>query len=221
MNRQGPGKIGWTDWTWNMLRGPCPVACWYCHARRRYHQFGIYKTPKFIINELLEPPKKKPAKIFTCSTFELFHPSVLPGMRDAIFKVIEECPQHTFQILTKLPQNIDRPMPDNVWLGITVEGDIKSSNRELIFRDIKAAVKFISFEPILKENVDNSLICYFNYNWLIIGRLTGYGRIFNPPIKYLEMLVDYARVRQVPIFMKDSLQGIWGEKLIQEWPNEN
>ena len=226
MNKQGPGKIGWTDWTWNMLRGPCPVACWYCHARRRYHQFGVYETPKFIIDELLEPSKKKPAKIFTCSTFELFHPDVKPGIRDAVFNVIENCPQHTFQILTKMPENIDRPMPDNVWLGVSVGDDRRKSGQRA--KDFISYIKknngfyFMSLEPLIHSEISiasfESIFPYFG--WIIVGRLTGHGKKQDPPKIHIEWIVENCEQLQIPVFLKDNLKDIWGESLIQEFPKE-
>ena len=48
---------------------------------------------------------KKPRRIFTCSTTDLFAGFVSDAMRDRIFAVMALCPQHTFQLLTKRPEN--------------------------------------------------------------------------------------------------------------------
>ena len=64
--------------------------------------------------------------------------------RDLIFEVIEKNPQHIFQILTKMPENIDRVMPDNVWLGVTITNR-EDMYRIAILKNKIANIKFISF----------------------------------------------------------------------------
>ncbi len=87
---------------------------------------------------------KKPSKIFLCSTHELFGDWIPKDWRDEIFETIEACPQHIFQILTKMPENIDRPMPDNVWLGVSVtnRNDVTAKIPLLFGADAK--IHFIS-----------------------------------------------------------------------------
>ena len=168
MNKQGRKRryesIGWTDWTWNPIKGMCPRACKlpdgkeYCYARDFYRRVlnekycGETEGKNLIFlddTELCKPYSlKKPSKIFVCSTFELFHPTV-KWMRNAIFTVIKENPRHTFQVLTKMPENIDRPMPHNVWLGVTITG-IGDLNL-YTFIDGLAKITFISYEPLLSK----------------------------------------------------------------------
>lgn len=211
-------KIEWTGYTWNPIKGICPVGCWYCYARKIYKRFGLDNTIFMQESELYEPAKlKKPSRIFVCSTIELFHPEVKFNT-GAIFNVIKENPQHTFQILTKFPQNIDRPMPDNVWLGVTVD-----QNKAFKFDEIhpfwnnKAKVKFVSFEPLL-ERIPFTWLTKHGFDWIIVGRLTGFGKKHDPKREWIKELVDRAKQINKPIFLKDNLQEIWGEPLIQEFP---
>jgi len=161
---------------------------------------------------------KKPSKIFICSTYELFHPSTIGIIRESIFNIIIENPQHIFQILTKMPENIDRPMPDNVWLGVSVTGE--DSMGDLIKMDdimeIQAKIKFVSFEPML-DFLDTSTF----FDWLIMGRLTGHGHKHDPPKYWVRELVKRAKRSNTPIFLKNNLKEIWGGKLIQEFPDAN
>jgi len=122
MNKQGKNDIEWTDYTWNPLKGLCSVNCKdlqgkpYCYARRMYKRFKWNPKIRLDEKELLEPLKlKKPSKIFVCSTIELFHPDILQKWQRFIFDIIKECPQHTFVILTKIPENaIGWSFPENV-----------------------------------------------------------------------------------------------------------
>jgi len=130
-----------------------------------------------------------------------------------IFQAIEACPQHTFQILTKFPQNIDRPMPDNVWLGVTITGnkpdDLLRANNLI---EAKARIKFISYEPLLGKALQG--IPYLD--WIIIGRLTGYGHKWDPKKEWIKDIIS--SYQTIPIFLKDNLKEIWGKELIQEFP---
>lgn len=216
-------KIEWTDYTWNPIKGICPVGCWYCYARRIYRRFEL--DPDLRIKEIRYCPQK-PSKIFVCSTIELFHPAIPKKWRDTIFKFIEDCPQHTFQILTKFPQNIDRPMPDNVWLGVTVTNIDDFWKARRLGQIPSAKIKFISFEPLLSKIWSEH--CYVEgqfktplwVDWVIVGRLTGQGRKHDPLKDWIKHIVKTCYYSKTPIFLKNNLKEIWGEPLIQEMPEE-
>lgn len=240
MNRT---KIEWlrspngdSGYTWNPIKGLCPVGCRYCYAKKMYKRFGLLSGfrgragygDSWLEEKELEvwgsgsatSPRgpRKSSRVFVCSTFELFHP-VANKWRDQIFKIIEVHPRHTFIILTKLPELIDRPMPDNVWLGVSCERHWEHERAyDLIQDDIKAKHKFISIEPMLDLWADFSILKYFQ--WIIVGRLTGHGRKHDPELAWIEDIVSEARKAKVPVFLKDNLSGIWPGKLIQEWPKE-
>lgn len=226
-------KIEWTDYSWNPIKGICPVDCKlpdgesYCYGRAIYNRFEWMQEDMGEIGYLaeweLEQPikRKKPTKIFVCSTYELFH-SPDKFARDEIFKIIEKCPQHAFQILTKFPQNIDRPMPDNVWLGVSVTGG-KDLWRVKELYDHSAKVKFISIEPLL-SNLEISIrySVFENIDWAIIGKLTGFGNEHDPDISWIKDIITLCKLLKVPFFLKNNLKKIWGEdKLIQEFPDES
>ncbi len=210
-------KIEWTDYTWNPIKGLCPVGCWYCYARKMYKRF---KWRSEVLLDTICFYPSKPSRIFVCSTFELFHPVVRKKQRDIIFEFIEDCPQHTFQILTKLPHLIDRPMPDNVWLGTTITNPLVEHERAYdLLINTKAKMKFISLEPLLSDYY-HSVIPILQFDWIIIGRLTGYGKKYDPNKESLERIAEDCRLEfHTPLFMKNNLKEIWGKPLIQEMPN--
>jgi protein gp37 len=155
-------------------------------------------------------------RVFVCSTMELFHPDVPKEWRDYVFSGIEDLP-HTFIILTKRPERIDRAMPDNVWLGVSVTGDsLRDTVRTEWLARTKARIKFISFEPILTKPWLVSLP--LRPDWLIAGRLTGHGKIHDPARSTIEAIVEYGKVNDIGVFLKDNLKDIWSGPLIQEFP---
>ena len=170
-------------------------------------------------HEITQPmDRRKPVGIFVCSLFEMF----LPGMewfRDVIFYTIKQCPQHRFYILTKFPQNIDRPMPDNVWLGVSITGPKDLWRADALRIKARAKLMFISMEPLLEQFTLADIETLKWIDWVILGRLTQHGKKYDPSCIYLTALAHaLGYTNKTPIFMKDNLRSIWGSDLIQEMP---
>lgn len=207
---RGPnGELGYS---WNPIKGLCPVGCWYCYARKMYKRFKW--SPEISLNTPTghwHVPDG--SRVFVCSTMEMFHPRVPRRYRDYIFQEIGDYPKLTFIILTKMPELIDRPMPDNIWLGVSVTR-MENISRISCLLDKKAKTKFISFEPLL----DYPALPAHGIDWVIIGKLTGHGTKHDPPKRWIESLVDMARGLKYPVFLKNNLRDVWGPNLIQEFP---
>jgi protein gp37 len=207
--------IGWADYSWNPFRGLCPVGCWYCYAARMYGRFGWEKGLTWNSSPLEKYGKvKQGARIFVCSTYEIFHPTIDGAMRDWVFKIIAEHPEQTFIILTKLPARIDRLMPPNVWLGVSVTGILDWERRVNILMRVDAPLRFVSMEPLLGNVPDFRP----RPDWLIVGRLTGRGTINNPPADHLRIIRKQCEADHLPLYEKSNLRGILYGPLIQEFP---
>ena len=105
--------------------------------------------------------------VFVCSMGDLFHESVPFESIYKVLQVIEKCPQHTFQLLTKRPEKVleycewavsylnikglKYRFPNNVWLGVTAENQQTANERIPILLDIPAAKRFVSCEPLLSD----------------------------------------------------------------------
>ncbi len=122
-----------------------------------------------------------------------------------IFEIMAQCPQHTFQILTKRSKPLKRlcsklPWPDNVWMGVTVEhSDYLYRIKDL--RATPAKVKFLSLEPLLGpiESAD-----FLGIDWVIVGGESGPGaRPMDPT--WVRSLRDQCRKQEVKFFFKQ-----WG-----------
>lgn len=156
-------NIQWTDATWNIARGCTKVDedCKFCYMYRdsfdktRYNPYEVVRT-KTVFNLPLKI--KEPSKIFTCSLTDFFHEAIDSYRNDA-WDIIRQCPQHTFQILTKRPERILQCLPDdwgdgwdNVWLGTSV-GNAPTSTEGSGYRiaqlsDVPAKIRFLSLEPL-------------------------------------------------------------------------
>lgn len=194
-------NIQWTDVTWNIARGCTKVDedCKYCYMYRdsfastRYNPYRVVRT-KTVFDLPLKI--KEPSKIFTCSLTDFFHEAI-DSYRNEAWDIIRKCPQHTFQILTKRPERIKENLPedwgngwDNVWLGTSV-GSQKAVHRIDQMYDVKAKIKFVSFEP-LHEEIYRDFISFFD--WIIIGGESGneVGRYRYRPCKleWIENIIE-------------------------------
>ena len=108
-------KIEWTETTWSPVTGCSKVSegCKYRYAERmsrRLQAMGLEKYARgFQVSQhpsVLEEPLRwrKPRLVFVNSMSDLFHESVEPEFIKAAFEVMNRCPQHTFQVLTKRPE---------------------------------------------------------------------------------------------------------------------
>ncbi len=103
-------------------------------------------------------------------------------------------------------------MPDNVWLGTTITGDLPHEARRLAYvREFQAPVRFLSIEPLVAP-VDVSAA---NPDWIIIAAATGPGG-FQPDDAWVQALEDYADERGIPVYEKDNLKVRPVKR--QEWP---
>jgi protein gp37 len=87
---------------------------------------------------------------------------------------MESTPRHTYQLLTKRPLRLARlapklPWPRNVWMGVSIENNDQAW-RAVLLRDVPAAVRFISAEPLLGPLDGLDLV---GIDWVIAGGESG------------------------------------------------
>jgi protein gp37 len=120
---------------------------------------------------------RKPRKIFVNSMSDLFHEQVSDSFIHDVWQVMRDTPRHHYQILTKRPDRMAAAVcamgPSgvlpNVWLGTSVE-NAGVANRIDHLRQVPAAIRFISFEPLIGSvgEVDLSGV-----DWAIVGGESG------------------------------------------------
>lgn len=172
--------ISWTNRTWNPFVGCSKISpgCENCYAIRMANRLSKIGTTRKIyegtvrkmangqpnwtgvvrLNEsALEKPLhwREPSMIFVNSMSDLLHESIPFESIRRVFDVIERCPQHMFQILTKREDGMKefaewygKVLP-NVWLGVSVEDQERANQRVPVLLQTPAAVRFVSMEPLL------------------------------------------------------------------------
>lgn len=199
LNKQGKGKIDWTDFSWNPISG-CLYGCPYCYLDR-ISKFD--KTPKFHPERLKDIEKIKfPSKIFTGSSGDMMGEWIIHEQIESVIKMMEKHPEHTFQILTKNPKRyLEFHFPENVWLGTTIDGNIRLHN--LSWLRGKENKLFVSFEPLL-ERLNPEQYVLSGINWVIIGGKSG-SPIFKPPQEWINEIISKARENPaLPVFIKNN-----------------
>ncbi|MDR1974699.1 MAG: phage Gp37/Gp68 family protein [Bacteroidales bacterium] len=213
-------KIEWTEATWNPSVGCTKVTagCKNCYAESMAKRLQAMGTPGYengfeftlLPDRLLQPMSiKKPTKFFVNSMSDLFHEKMPFEYLDSIFETIKKTPQHNYQILTKREKILkkyfeNRVVPQNVWLGVTVEYE-KTKNRIDVLRKIDAAVRFLSIEPLIG---DVGILDLSGIHWVIVGGESGMSaRPMNPqwPVNIQKQCEE----QNVAFFFKQW--GTWGE----------
>jgi protein gp37 len=196
--------IEWTDATWNPVTGCSKVSpgCDHCYAETLSLRFGWSKKPwaheNAAENVVLRPERleqtlrwRKPRMVFVNSMSDLFHENIPDEFIGRVFNVMDRAEQHTFQVLTKRPARArdflrewyGHNLPDpalieppnaNVWLGVSIES-WRFNWRADVLREIPAAVRFISAEPLLDTlypGTDRDLNLH-GIDWVIVGGESG------------------------------------------------
>ena len=170
-------QIEWTDATWNPVAGCSMVTagCTHCYAMamaKRLEAMGVEKYAglthrrgkRAVWNGVVKEDRhalvlplawKKPRKIFVNSMSDLFHERVSDTLIMDVWQVMRDTPRHNYQVLTKRPErmaeivsNKIKTVLPNVWLGTSVENE-EAVGRLDHLRQTPAAIRFISFEPLI------------------------------------------------------------------------
>lgn len=209
-------SIEWTEATWNPVTGCHQVSpgCAHCYAKTFAERWrgipGHHYEQGFDLRiwpDRLEQPLrwKRPRVIFVNSMSDLFHEGITDDYVAEVFDVMSRAPQHTFQVLTKRESRLAElaprlPWPENVWMGVTIENR-RFVHRADRLREVPAAVRFISAEPLLGplDGLDLAGI-----DWLISGGESGHRHRRVDP-DWLRDLRNRCQIEDVAYFFKQ-----WG-----------
>ena len=187
--------------------------------------------PRFWDKRIDEPLlHTKRRGIFTCDMSDLFGIGIPEEWTRKVLEVIRtnyEVNQYhdgdgsdRFYLLTKQPQNLIKwsPFPDNCWVGVTATDHHSFAVAMNYLWDVKATIKYISFEPLLGQIPPTPLLfspSNANIGWLIIGAQT---KPYKPPkIEHVREIVEAAGKAGIPVFLKPNLMPIFGDGCVDYW----
>lgn len=231
----GKSAIEWTEATWNPVTGCDRVSpgCTNCYALTLAKRLKAMDSPRYQIDgdprtsgpgfalschdDLVDLPRRwrKGRMVFVNSMSDLFHPKVPLDFIERVFETMVECPQHTFQILTKRAQRLAKlapalPWPENVWMGVSVENE-KYRFRIDHLRQVPAAVRFLSIEPLVGRVGELNLD---GIDWVIVGGESGHNA--RPmQLDWATEIRDQCAEAEVPFFFKQ-----WGGRFAKQGGRE-
>jgi protein gp37 len=177
-------SIEWTDATWNPVTGCTKLSpgCAHCYIERtpafringrRFHRGDI---PLAFHTDRLEQPLhwRKPRRIFVNSLSDLYHEAIGDEFIRRVFDTMQRADWHRFQVLTKRSARLRQvapflPWPEHVWQGVSVENE-RFLYRIDDLRQVPAAVRFLSLEPLLGPL---SRLPLDGIQWVIVGGESG------------------------------------------------
>lgn len=243
-------KIEWTDHTWNPWYGCHKVSqgCKNCYmyrdmARTPFNPNVVTRAKPATFNKPLS--WKEPAMVFTCSWSDFWVEEADEWRAEAL-QIIAQTPHLTYQILTKRPERIldwlDNAcwpisgcpigidgLPDNIWLGVSVENQEASHARIWHLCQVPAKIRFVSAEPLLglldlgfdafvaddrgfptEQKVSNYI------NWVITGGESGaQNKIRKAQIEWFRFIRNQCQEAGIAYFHKQNggsskINGAWG-----------
>jgi len=212
-------KIEWTDKTWNPVTGCTKLStgCAHCYAEIMAHRLQAMGNNKYANgfvttlheNTLSEPYRwKQSHTVFVCSMADLFHEAVPFDFIDKVMNTIINTEHHRYQILTKRAYRMaeyfqKQTIPQNVWLGVTVEASAEKSRIDFL-RDLQATVRFLSCEPLIENLGEINLL---NIDWVIVGGESGVkARPMKP--EWVRSIMRQTEKQGAAFFFKQW--GTWG-----------
>ena len=171
--------------TWNPTTGCTKVTagCKFCYAEvmaKRLQAMGVPKYEKGFKLAVHEDSLNVPytwrgsKMVFVNSMSDLFHIDVPLSFIKKVFRVMNDNPRHTFQILTKradllLQYNSELNWTPNIWMGVSIEDERVTSRVDFLIQT-DARVKFLSCEPPIGPLPSLNLT---GIDWVIVGGESG------------------------------------------------
>ncbi len=217
--------IKWTDSTFNPWCGCAKVSagCDNCYAEALDHRtggahWGPKAQPRLMSESNWQAPLRwqrsaeragKRHKVFCGSMCDWCDKNAPAGQLERLWALIRQTPDLDWQLLTKratllrdcLPPGFSSHTYPNVWLGVTVENKAQGLPRVEILRQIPAAVRFLSIEPLLE---DLGTIDLTGIDWVICGGESGPGARPMQPA-WVRSIRDQCLRQRVMFFFKQ-----WG-----------
>jgi protein gp37/ParB-like chromosome segregation protein Spo0J len=227
-NKQENADIEWAQWSWNPITG-CLHDCVYCYARdialnlqqrTANSKTPVYETgfaPTIYPLRLLAPqsttiPKEAQhdtrfRNVFTGSMADIFGRWVPAEWIEAVLAQVRAAPQWNFLFLTKFPNRMaEFDIPQNAWVGTSVDLQARVPAAEKAFAKVKAPVKWLSVEPMLEPLTFRRLDLF---DWIVIGGASASRETpeWKPPFAWVYDIVRQAREAGTKVYFKTNLLG--------------
>jgi protein gp37 len=207
----------WCKWQWNPITG-CEYDCGYCpgvekvrllYSRTRKEAFGTF-MPR-LWPERFDAPHKTPIpeanisgsrNVMVGCMGDIFGDWVEEEHIEILLDIVRDTPQWNYILLTKNPKRyLDFQLPLNCWIGAKIDEQKEVKPAIEIFRQLEAAVKFVSCDPMI---VWLQFPTLEPFDWIIIGPKpkTKTRPAFKPPKIWVSGLAKQAWASGCKVFAK-------------------
>lgn len=205
-----------SEMTWNPVTGCTKVSpgCDNCYGSRMAHRLQIMGAARYsdgfqlrVHEDALAIPHlwNTPRIVFVAPASDLFHEAVPLSFIERTFEVMEGCPQHQFQILTKRAERLREVAPalnwaPNICMGVSIESQ-EQAHRAEILGTVPAATRFLALEPLLGPIDELPLE---GIHWVTVGNESG-PRARPMELGWVESIVSQCQAREVALSLEQ-----WG-----------
>ena len=171
--------------TWNVTTGCTKISagCTHCRAEKMAESLKANGLHKYrngfrltLHQQSLQIPYnwKKPRLVFVNPMSDLFHEAIPLDYIQDVFRVMNDNPQHSFQILTKRAGRLAAcahklHWGENISIGVTIEAQEYAWRAEAL-KKAGAKHRFLSVEPMVGEISNISLK---HIDWVTAGDVAG------------------------------------------------
>lgn len=205
--------------SWNPFTGCSKIspACKNCYAEElalKLHKWGTagYENKfKFTVHQnrlekAVPVKRKKPTLYFINNMSDTFHEDADDIHIDRIIGIVKKAHWHNYYMLTKRSSRMKRyfknkAVPDNLWVGVTVEDKKNGLNRLKDLQAIETANKHICCEPLLEDLGDIDLRGIS----LVVGGGESGKKARRSDIRWVESLLNQCKIQNTHFYWKS-----WG-----------
>lgn len=171
--------------------------------------------------------QRNPKRHFVASMTDVFGEWVKREWIFAMLDGMRAAPKQTFQVLTKRTdvalmqtnawlnaRSLDC-LPENIWIGVSVENQRRADERIPLLLQISSKVRFLSIEPIL-GHID--LSHFGRIDWAIVGGESGpEARPCN--VGWIRSIIHQCETYKTPCFVKQfGAVVVTNERTSSNWP---
>jgi len=216
-------SIGWTDYSGgdaNFIIGCTPASegCRNCYARawaqhynRNFGEVVLYPDKLRRLAKFSPVGASKRGEFAKCTVFvgdlsDLFHSDIPESFLCEALDVMAGNSAVDWQVLTKRPERalsvLDSwgALPDHVWMGATCENQARLDERLPILRQVNAAIRWLSIEPMLGPV---TIPDFDGLSWVVVGAESGPDRR-SFDASWARSVRDACRRADVPFFYKQG-----------------
>lgn len=219
--------------SWNPFTGCTKIspACNNCYAEalsiklNRWGTAGYENKFKFTVhNDRLDKAvplkRKKPTFYFINSMSDTFHEEADSQSIDRIMEIVSAAHWHNFYVLTKRSDRMkeyfkDNPVPENLWIGVTVENRTHGFPRISDLQQIQGKNKHLCCEPLLEDLKDINL----DGISIVIGGGESGSKARRTELKWVESLQSQCQAQSTHFFWKQW--GSYGEDGVYRRKDKN